>query len=551
MNNKTVLIIEDSEAQRLSLQLALEMRGFRVESAGDVATARSLITKLRGELDVMVLDMRLEDPDYPDITGADLGIEAMRMYGAWHPEFLINSAYSEVSYYELALDLRVAAYLHKSISKPNQIIQHIRALALRHALSVKRPDLARKIEQIAESSRDQSEAVKKICREILVPEFKSGLGAPFILLLTDKDSTFAYGGDTRLPQGEDPAYDVIQAMAYAECAGMEPFVFDLAKSRLPHNAQGNTIINALNDAVFISLSFSRNFLLTLGILKAESGDFPLAEKPAEMAEVLISHIKPAVLEQLLKLSSYWAENNAKRSVRLSETSNICLYIGQEQLSIIQDALDSGEWSSDSLYYQKLQNLAVDLHDTGQVLSSVRGIDLEGIENTAPLQAKNNIQMADFVTSVWKEINSSIQSDSLKVTGNCAIEATVEDMFIIVSRILQWFTQRFVEYSAGTRPEISVHCRTSDEGPVVIIEDRSRRLNEQLRKRLFDPFTQAVPLPSIGSGANRPGLYLPLYLAKVLVEEKYHGEIVECSNEIVGDLGHRFAIRFQPPQSAAK
>ena len=52
MNQGLVLYVEDSEAQRKSLKKALELRGFRVEVAGDVATARRLFEKLRGQVDV-------------------------------------------------------------------------------------------------------------------------------------------------------------------------------------------------------------------------------------------------------------------------------------------------------------------------------------------------------------------------------------------------------------------------------------------------------------------------------------------------------------------
>src|SRR5262249_13041725 len=134
---------------------------------------------------------------------------------------------------------------------------------------------------------------------------------------------------------------------------------------------------------------------------------------------------------------------------------------------------------------------------------------------------------------------------------CTVQAATEDMIIIVSRLLQWFTKRFVESPSDMNPEISVHCTMSDEGSVLVFEVRSRRLGELLRKRLFEPFTQAVPVPLSSTKMNHAGIYLPLYLAKMLVEEKYKGRLEECSNEIEGGLGHRFVVRFQPPQSASK
>src|SRR5262249_12138830 len=133
-----ILYIEDSEAQRKSLKMALEHRGFRVEVAGDVATARVLFDKLRGQIDVVALDMRLEDPQCPQMTGADIAIEYYNPQTPYPPEFLIHSAYSEVDYYKLALKLGATTYLEKSEYSQDDLIRHIRALAIRRSLDIKR-----------------------------------------------------------------------------------------------------------------------------------------------------------------------------------------------------------------------------------------------------------------------------------------------------------------------------------------------------------------------------------------------------------------------------
>src|ERR1700756_340755 len=98
MHSKTVVVIEDLETQRMALQNVLERRGFRVGSAATVAGARQGIEALGEEIDVMVLDMRLEDPEDPDTTGADIGIEVQDQHPNWLPEYLIHSIYAEVNY---------------------------------------------------------------------------------------------------------------------------------------------------------------------------------------------------------------------------------------------------------------------------------------------------------------------------------------------------------------------------------------------------------------------------------------------------------------------
>ena len=65
MRNETTLIVENRKPLRTSIHQDLENRDFRAASAGDVRTARRLIRELRDELDVVVLDMDLEDPEFP------------------------------------------------------------------------------------------------------------------------------------------------------------------------------------------------------------------------------------------------------------------------------------------------------------------------------------------------------------------------------------------------------------------------------------------------------------------------------------------------------
>jgi CheY-like chemotaxis protein len=539
MNSKKVLIIEDRERQRKALHKVLERRGFTVKSAGSVATAQRAIEELYGGLDVMIMDMHLGDDEHPEITGADLGLKAKKMQPVWPPEFLIHSGVKDMSYYQLALRLGAAAYLLKHDYKPEQVVPHVRALALRRALSIEREDLARRIEKIGESSQTAGKAVRIFCRDILIPELEACLGAPFVLLLRDHQRTILCGRDADLPVGEDSVFETVRVLTITESNGVEPFIFDASKVLPDEERRNSPAARKLNDGAFISLINNKDFPLTLGILKAENGAFPLADSPQELAQVLIGYLKPAVLEQFLRLLSYWTESKARRDERLAETSRIFLYIGQEQLSILQDAHDSGQWSSENRHFQKLQALADDLYDTGQVLSSLRNPD----EEDFPM-----IDVAEIARMAWTEIGGDRAEEIFSVSGNCNVRARSEDLFIIITRILQWFIQRFIEYPYQSSPVISIVCFVSETRPVVTLEDRSRRLSEPLRRRLFDSFAQTNPIAQTKSSHDLPGVYLPLYLAKALVEEKYSGRLEERSDEMEGDIGHRFVMQFQPVES---
>jgi DNA-binding NarL/FixJ family response regulator len=536
MGRKKILIVEDRKKQRKALHDALERRGFDVYEAGDVETARGLIAKLAGEIDVMVLDMHLDDRRYPGITGADLGMEAMKAQPTWAPEFLIHSDHqSDMNYYRLAMRLRVAAYLYKSDYDVEQLIPHVRALALRRALSVERADLAPRIEKIGESCQTQSEAIGLFCREILIPELSACLGAPF-LLLRDNEQTVYSGGDLDRSLQADPVYETIEVLTFAANNGMEPFQFDAATVPLVEESRTSQVVQKLDGGAFLSLTPNKDLPLILGILRPDNGAFPLADDPGELARALINYLKPAVLEQFLRLSAYWVKNKAKRDARLAEISRIFLYIGQKQLSILEEACNSGQWTEQSLSYQKLHALAIDLNATGAVLSSVKSARTEEL----PIE-----EVAEFARWVWIEIGGRGVEGVLQVDGNCWVKATKEDLFLILSRILQWFMQRFVEYPPEANPEILISCGSTEEGSVIRLEDRSHRLSESLRRQLFDSFNQTRPSPQLQPARDHPDVFLPLYLAKALVEEKYNGRLEERSEEIAGDCGHRFIIRFQP------
>ena len=129
MHDKTVLVVEDEVSQRNPLQQMLCSRGFRAEGASNVTEAFRAIDNLGQNIDVMVLDMRLDDPDYPGMTGADIGIRVRDQHPDWRPEFLISTVHSdEVNYYKTAVRLGAAAYLSKRETKITDVVRHVRAL---------------------------------------------------------------------------------------------------------------------------------------------------------------------------------------------------------------------------------------------------------------------------------------------------------------------------------------------------------------------------------------------------------------------------------------
>lgn len=534
MSTKVVLIIEDIKEDRLALEAKLTMRGFEVHGAANVMDARDKSRELGDRLDVVSLDMDLKDPR--GVTGAHVGLEILGSRPDYPPEFLVASGKAEVVFYRLAMDLGVAAYLSKPVS-PNEHVRHIRALALRRALSLSRPLATKRIKDIATQSRTSTDAVINFCRDVLAPELRSCLGAPFVIFFSDNDGTQICAGDAELPVGPNPIYGTLQALALGEGNRADPFV--LESSRLgPPEDSAVEILNRLDGAAFIPLSV-RDLHLSLGVLQVEASDeVPLPEDARAICRVLAQYLKPTVIDHMLSILTQWTELESRRKTILINTAQFCLYVGQEQLEILSK--QDGLAAPDGTMIQELRTLAEDLRDTGGTLLHIGDKTTESSE-----------QMSTFLLDTWNEmIGLGSKEELFQVKGECNVHVDSDDLYIVTSRLLQWFKQRWSDVPEGSRQVINANCAETNHGPQVTLEDRSRRLSKRLREELFTPFTQAVSLPLEVTKDNLPGRYLPLYLAKMLVEEKYNGVLEDHSDELPEDIGHRFVIRFPESTTAA-
>jgi DNA-binding NarL/FixJ family response regulator len=530
MNKKLVLNVEDVESLRLTLKVMLSDRGFDVRSAAGVEDARALAREFGGLLDVVSLDMELRPSE---ITGGHIGLEILEAHPDYPPEFLVVSAKPDSAYYSLAIKLGVAAYLPKPIS-PEEHIRHIRALALRRGLSLSRPGAAQRITRIATESRSLTDAVVRFCREALAPELESCLGANYIILFNSEDGTQVCATDAALPESPDPVYSQVQALALGGGNRSEPFVLNSAHLGSANGPASAEILRKLNKAAFIPLSV-RELRLSLGILQTSADDkVPYPEDPRALCKVLAQYLKPTVIDHMLSILTQWAELESKRKTVLINTAQFCLSVGQEQLDILSTGDGGGDRRPSPSMVQKLRTLAEDLRDTGGTLLHLGDEPVEGFE-----------QMAPFLRDTWDEIAGSEDGagGTFRVEGDCVVQADSDDLYIVTSRMLQWFRQRWDDLPEGAHPLITARCAETARGAEITFEDHSRRLSKRLRDELFTPFTQAISLPMEIAKENLPGRYLPFYLAQMLVEEKYKGRLEDRSDELPRDAGHRFVMRF--------
>jgi K+-sensing histidine kinase KdpD len=162
-----------------------------------------------------------------------------------------------------------------------------------------------------------------------------------------------------------------------------------------------------------------------------------------------------------------------------------------------------------------------------------------------------------VQRAWKETQEHFWLENWKLNEKgedftLAIEEN--DLFVAVLRVLQWFAQREDKVSTEA-PSIDVEYSRRNDRLQISFTDQSRRLGSELRQRLFEPFTQiatSTKPPKDGKDDERPSLYLPLYLAKTLIDTKNKGLLEDRTDELPNDskVGHRFTISFPAKEDNA-
>jgi DNA-binding NarL/FixJ family response regulator len=549
ITKKKVFIIENIEQERVGLHDFLEGLGFEVYSAGNAQEARTLADLYWSELDVAILDMSLDDPDETETTGADIAMEFRKKMKSFPPESLIYSGSNEIDYYRLALKLGAAAYLLKEEAAADVVAQHVRILALRRALNGENPKIAAEVAQIAVHSRSKSDAIQTFCRRVLKPEFESCLGAGFVILFTEGNTTRNCADNAGLPAGSSALYHTLQALAHGKGNLTEPFILETRELEPPPDQETSRLYKKLNLAAFLPLSLSNDLRLSIGILQPKAPDDARPPKDAKtLCTLLAQYLRPTVLENVLNIWSQWTELRATRT----STAKLCLSVGQE----INDGVETED-------LVQLEDLANDLNDTGQYLAQ--------LENRNWQDESEAISINDLVTETWKYVSPAKETSEIKIDlrGDCPMRAQRSDLEIVFSRLLQWFVYRSRAMPLDVETVIKIKCEETDGGATVIFEDNSHRLPKKLREDLFAPFTQAISTPFAEIDGARPGQrrdeaegttkshlntgrYLPLYLAKMLVEGRYHGLLQDHSDEITKHpYGHRILMQLPAPNTTGQ
>jgi DNA-binding NarL/FixJ family response regulator len=537
---KTVAIVENQKHQREALQMMLERLGLRAFGAATVAEAYKLIEELGDGLDVMALDMSLADPEARNVTGADIAIRMRDLHPDWTPERLIITAYPTAVNYRLALRLGVAAFLSKDEAVLEDFVRHIRVLALKRSLRADRPQVMLTLASVSASAKTLSGAVDKFCREMLAEELDACLGAPYLLLLTDEGGAQNVATNTDIPTGYLPLYEDVQAVAHGITKFDTPYVtWEHDADNPPSGATEaeRRAMARLEGAALLPLASVRDFRLTLALFNVRPGESDYAEDAGQLAAVLARHVRPSIIEHFL---SILIQLDTQKRAMLKSISYLCHYIGHEQQRIVEGGVTLGHLREESGTLRSLRLMADDLRQTGAVLSSAADGPRKG--------ALTTLEMRSLIDQEFRSLRGlpdmNLEALHLRAEGNCRVRAG-EDLGIAVKCVLQWLTQRHTQTPSGVAAGITVLCAEREDGSSVTFEDRSRRLPREVREHLFEPFSTSLTLLA-GAGRGGPGVYLPLYLSKVIVEEKYGGRLEDESDGMEGEVGHRLVMRFDPP-----
>jgi DNA-binding NarL/FixJ family response regulator len=541
-------VVENQKGTAASLVKRLQHRGFQATSVSNIAQTRALISNPREHFDVAILDMLMEDPVDKSTTGIDLGYEIRESQHELPPEFLVYSAHDKPAHYDAALQLGVAAYIKKGTKDEADIFSHISSLALRRGLSPVRHEIGQKIERIAEEDNDVITAVSSLCTQVIKPEIDVSLGVPSIFLLSDDKGTRNLVTDTGMPADFGQAYEQIQNETFDKDSDSDPFVFEGGTLAGELDAQGRDVLRRLEGSTFLRLYAADGLRLSVGILRGERTAALAAEKePRKLASILNPYLGPPVNRLLKYLSRIEAaidkaKASAQRTILLDYTSKFCLSVGGTQMSVLDEAVEKGEIDPANECFQKLHKLAVDLHTTGKEFSQLLGTRHRA---TPPAAPSEKVSARSVVDKAWKMMEVQHLVDRLELAQrgedfSLAIEE--KDLLVAVLRMLQWMAQRITVRPTGPNQKIEVAYEKPAGRLEIHLTDQGRILGAQLRRKLFDPFTLGNPTDVEVSGKETlPGLYLPLYLAKTLVEVKNKGLLQDRTDE--SKPGHHFVLSF--------
>ena len=555
MEPKTVLILDDDSVLRETLEDGLRKRGFTVIAAGSAKEAHDKLAQVPN-LDVAILDILMGKG--PIATGLDFGLELKKERSDDPPAFLVLSAYETTNYYQTALTLGAAAYLTKGVvdidaeggdppKRADIVARHVRALALRRALQSGRRGMAQRLRAIVEVSNSSDESVERFCRDVICPEIESTLGRDYVLLLTAGRKTLPFSGRA-LSVSSESVFARLQSAVFARLGETEPFVVNMDEASFvspEENDVTQRVLRTFEDAAFIALGEEKSYRLSLGLIPGEHSSSAVRTQ----LQLVDRYMEKRVIGNLLEITRLWSSleqerryEEQKREVLLNATSKFCLYQGQEIKTVLWEAERNTGNTPGLVPSHKLRTIANEMHDAGELLAHFADSGRDRRHDQV------SVDMKQLVERIWQEeVSPGLRLTSagiLHVEGQCRASDDPERAERAVSQILGWMGRRLVRARDSGSLALRVACHpVQGRGRVQVIfeEQVTRRLPSEVRKSLFEPFSDS-PVSDETDDRIDGGRRLGLYLAQTLAEMA-GGSLMDWSDGLDGPRGHRFVLEL--------
>jgi CheY-like chemotaxis protein len=569
---KKIFVLEDVHEQLEAYTKIFNRAGFLVRGAATLDEAEDIL-RSKETFDLLLLDLNLKyDPKALESNtyGSAVGEQFIKEQASWPPEVLTMTGYQEnVDLWRRSFAIGAVALLEKGAIPVPTIINYIRVLLLRRAVSLSSPRCNEAIRAVLNKSGREHQVIEDFLRQYILPEFAACLRSPFIVALEHAGASFEEAQGARLSREAESRTDLKEELAalaakasyYIQINGLSaPLKLDEAVFRLEDLPAGKSVQQIffspdldelsetgktidggeglrglLEDAEFIPLQLTPSVRLHLLILK-DRKRYESSEDFLTLAKLLAKYSLDSLRMTLTSLIERWKHEHEIKRVQLEELGRFCQYVGAETKRITFGAESEGFVPAKNTSFHRLALLADELCGAGDFLRDL------GEENLPPAQ---RLVLREIVLESWEGLGRGGGNRSVGMSFRGDEQATVvaskEELLFIFSRLLHWLAS-FYEEDEDVPQGISVECRLEGSNVELSLESDSPRLNKILRDNIFVPMTQRIDYSQVLEGKG-PKLFLAMYLAKTILEKRYKGSLTDHSDELPGETGHRLILRM--------
>ena len=250
----------------------------------------------------------------------------------------------------------------------------------------------------------------------------------------------------------------------------------------------------------------------------------------------------SIIGALSRFLQVYTAQRAREEEALRSVTRYALYTGRRLLEYHQN-LRKGFKEDLSLFHQTMDRLVA----LGNELLGMAGM-MENLNTTIDETQGYAVRFPGIIHDVWVDLLDEYgEIAALKVNADQDFEVPARKihMSIVISRILEWFIIR--QSPDGTTPLVRVTHADAAGRIRLTFEDESPRLAAELRRDIFQPFTD--PLYIVNGATDhsaedrdnpKGGRLFGLFLARILVEG-IGGRLEDHTEAREDERGHRLTL----------